>query len=168
MSSPGLLCVLDQLVRQGAPWHVAHNAHSCQDSHSGHGGEHPTQLHGSLLVAALLLHGGGRLPWGMGKTQMERKYPFSFPKSPEFTPSPGLCLPCWVQRHMNVLGCLQLVLGSVTALETEGQRAPACWKVCSLGTENFPAPLAWLKVQRAQQAPLCLGCCQEPTQPLPY
>lgn len=32
------------------------------------------------------------------------------------------------------------VLGSVIALETEGQRAPVCLKVCSLGTETFSSP----------------------------
>lgn len=53
---------------------------AAQLSHSGHGDEHPTQLHGSLLVATLLIHGGGRLPWGRGKPQMEI-LPF-LPKEP--------------------------------------------------------------------------------------
>lgn len=113
---------------------------AAQHSHSAHGGEHPAQLHGSLLVAALLLHGDGRLPWGMGKPQMERKCPLCFPESPEFCSQGCACRAGWVQRHMSVLGCLQLVLGSATALQTGGQRAPACLKVCSLGTETFSSP----------------------------
>lgn len=97
MSGPGLLCVLDRLARGRETlvmWLTMPTA--AQDSRAGHGGEHPTHLHGSLLVAALLVLGGGRFPWGMAKPQMAGKYPLSFPKSPEFTPSPGLCLPCWL------------------------------------------------------------------------
>lgn len=44
-----------------------------------------------------------------------------------------------------MLGCLQLVLGSLTALEREGQRTPACLKVCSLGTETFSSSAGMAK-----------------------
>lgn len=105
--------------------------------------------HGST-APCLWLHcsymGVGGFPGAWESNRWEEKAPFLSQRAQSLLPAQGCaCLAGWVQRHMNVLGCLQLVLGSVTALETEGQRAPACLKVCSLGTETFSSPAGLAK-----------------------
>lgn len=98
---------------------------AAQHSHSAHGGEHPAQLHGSLLVDALLLHGGGwEASLGHGKATGGKKMPPLLPKEPRVC-SQARAVPALLAGHMSVLGCLQLVLGSAAALQTGGQRAPA-------------------------------------------
>lgn len=79
-------------------------------------------------------------------------------------------LASWVQQHVDVLGCLQPAVGWVTALQTAGQRAAACSKVRSPGTQTFSSPAGCAEVQGACQPFLCLGRSwdRQKTEPLPY
>lgn len=57
--------------------------------HPGRGGEHPTQLHSSLLVAALLIQGGGGFPGAWESHTCEENTPFpSLPKEPRVHSQP--------------------------------------------------------------------------------
>lgn len=76
--------------------------------------------HGST-VPCLWLHcsymGVGGFPGAWKSNRWKEDAPFPSQRAQSSLPAQGsACLAGCVQRHMDVLGCLQLVLGSVTAL----------------------------------------------------
>lgn len=132
-------------------------------------------LHGSRSWLRCSYVGVGDIPGMWERHTQEENTPFSPPNpgvhfQPPALQSSQTHLASWVQQHVDVLGCLQPTVGWVTALQTAGQRAAACSKFCSLGTQTFYSPAGCAEMQEACQPSLCLGRSwdRQKTEPLPY